>query len=80
MSKEEKDTGTWSRLHLNVTDHQEAAKKLGFDKEVICAAPANTFFIIDMRCLHRRTPTEIGTQRFSFRAILDRENICQRKK
>tara|TARA_R110002020_G_scaffold127615_7_gene286233 strand:+ start:3959 stop:4849 length:891 start_codon:yes stop_codon:yes gene_type:complete len=75
LSREEKESGTWSRLHLNVTDHQDPAKKLGFGDEVICSAKANTFYIIDTRCFHRRTPAEAGTHRFSFRAILDRKNV-----
>ena len=75
MSKEEKNRGAWSRLHLNVTDHPKAAKKLGFESEVVCSAKANTLYVIDTRCLHRRTPAKIGTERFSFRAILSRENI-----
>ena len=36
LSREEKESGAWSRLHLNVTDHQAPAKKLGFGDEVIC--------------------------------------------
>lgn len=65
----------WSRLHYNVTDYEESAKKLKLKDEVKCSAQSNTMFIVDTRMFHRRTPTPVGTLRLSFRAILARENL-----
>lgn len=65
----------WSRLHYNVDDYAEEAKKLDLGKEVICADNENTMFVVDTRMFHRRTPTNIGSLRTSFRAILKRNNL-----
>ena len=63
----------WSRASLDVKNYlKEVRDKTGFDTEHILTGEPNTFFIIDTRLLHRRTPAPPGTKRTSLRAILPR--------
>jgi hypothetical protein len=69
--------GAWSRISptLDHTDHPSSAAKLGFNEEVLFSGKPNTFFVIDTRCFHRRSPSLTGSPRVSLRAILPRDNI-----
>ena len=63
----------WSRASLDVKNYlKEVRDKTGFDTEHVLTGEPNTFFIIDTRLLHRRTPTTPRIKRTSLRAILPR--------
>jgi len=66
-------TTEWSRASLSTTNYlEQVEERTGFSDERILTGKPNTFFIIDTRMLHRRTPTVSGKKRFSLRAILPR--------